>query len=107
MTAQKLIRLLMKMKKDILLLLETAKRRHKILKPFHLILKSSHPVRFKFKLSIILSLGGQESLTVASISVKRVTKGSKLRISTTRWGRRSKVAEGAIKIFENGILNSR
>ena len=31
------------------------------------------------------------SLTVASISVTRVTKGSKLMISTTRWGRRSKI----------------
>ena len=31
-------------------------------------------------------------LTVVSISITRVTKGSKLRISTTRWGRRSKIA---------------
>ena len=31
-------------------------------------------------------------LTVASISVTRVTKSSKLRILTARWGRRSKIA---------------
>ena len=34
----------------------------------------------------------KRNLTVASISVTRVTKGSKLRISTTRWSRRSKIA---------------
>ena len=55
---------------------------------------------------------------LASISVTRVTKGSKLRIATTRWGRRSKIALktplkfqgesfGAIKIFENEIFNIR
>ena len=32
------------------------------------------------------------SLTVASLSVTRMTKGSKLRILTTWWGRRSKIA---------------
>ena len=42
------------------------------------------------KIRIIIP--NQGFLTVASISVTRVTRGSKLRISTTRWGRRSKTA---------------
>ena len=55
-------------------------------------------------------------LTAASLSVTRVKKGSKLRISTTRWGQRSKVAlktpleiSGFFwcnKTFDNEILTS-
>ena len=55
-----------------------------------------------------------DRLTIASIFVTRVTKGSKLRISTTEWGRRSKIALkvhresfGAIKILEYENLNIR
>ena len=60
--------------------------------------------RKNLRRSAIGVVSDRRPLTVASISVTRVTKGSKLRVSTTRWSRRSKIAQKTPPEFSQRIF---
>ena len=84
-------------------------RHHKYLNADHNVFVNSF-IDLKFerrknlRRSAIGVVSDRRPLTVASISVTRVTKGSKLRVSTTRWSRRSKIAQKTPPEFSQRIF---